>query len=238
MTIKCKECDSAGCFIKQYCSPGWIKKIETKKYQVHRKAENYIFEEDDQVGGIYFIHHGNVKVTIKGVSNREHIVRLAVEGDLLGYRGDGRDRYPVSAITLSDTIVCFFDNDAFYDVCMNNPKFTLEMTTFYSRELRKAEFRIKQLTQMTTRERVANALLYLKDTIGINKKSKSLNIYLTRQEIADLVGSSIAELIRELGKFENEKLIVKQERNIGLINIPGLKNVAGDYNIKQYVGQR
>ncbi len=232
--INCNECNSIVCLIKQHCLPIWIKKIELNKIQREYKAGDSIFREGDRIYGIYIILHGNVKVVISmGINNKDQIVRLAANGHILGHRGYGGEKYPVSAMALSDITVCFIDNDSFYDICINNPQFTIEMTMFYSRELRKAEIRIKYLAQMSAREKIAEVLLYQKDVFGMGEKNKNLNVCLSRLEIADMAGTTTTQVNKELRLFEEEKLIDKQgKETIRMINIPGLENIISNYNIK------
>src|ERR1035437_3491546 len=125
--ISCKECSNAVCFIKMHCNSGWLCKIESKKIQIEHQARDIIFREGGYVEGIYFIQHGNVKVVAKGTDNRDQIVRIAVDGQVLGHRGFGDDKYPISAVALSDTTVCFIDNETLYGAFMEHPKLTLHM---------------------------------------------------------------------------------------------------------------
>ena len=169
--ITCKKCDNNACFIKKTLPSSWLTKIEFKKIQIEHQAKDAIFREEGYVRGVYFIKTGKVKIIAKGAENKEQIVRLAMEGHVLGHRGLGDDRYPVSAIACIDTTVCFIDNDTLYEAFVNNPKLILQMMEFYSRELRKSEIRMKYLTQMNVQEKIAEALLYLKQAFGINKKN-------------------------------------------------------------------
>jgi CRP-like cAMP-binding protein len=213
--------------------------IELKKIQIEHQAKDCIFREGGYVEGIYFMQRGFVKLVSKRVDNREQIVRLAAAGQVLGHRGLGDDKYPISAVALNDTTVCFIDNDTLYEVFMNNPKLTLQMMEFYSRELRKTQIRMKYLTQMNVREKIAEALLFIKEVFGINPTDGTLNIRLTRQEIADMTGVAAEQVSRDLGEFIKEKLIVKRGGSgIKLIDENGLHEVVKKYGIEQYSEQK
>ncbi len=236
--ITCKECDNAACFIKRRCSAEWLKKIELKKIQIEHKAKDVIFREGGYVEGVYFIQKGKVKIAAKGADNKEQIVRLAIEGQILGHRGSGDEKYPISAVALCDTTVCFIDNDTLYDAFMNIPKLTIQMMEFYSRELRKTEIRMKYLTQMNVKEKIAEALLFIKQIFGINPGDGTLNGSLSRQEIADLTGVMAEQVSRELGEFEKGNLIKKTGRRLKLINEHGLREIVKKYGIEQYAEQK
>jgi CRP-like cAMP-binding protein len=213
--------------------------IELKKIQIEHQAKDCIFREGGYVEGIYFMQRGFVKLVSKRVDNREQIVRLAAAGQVLGHRGLGDDKYPISAVALNDTTVCFIDNDTLYEVFMNNPKLTLQMMEFYSRELRKTQIRMKYLTQMNVKEKIAEALLFIKEVFGINQNDGTLNVRLTRQEIADMTGVAAEQVSREFGEFIKKKLIVKKGGSgIKLIDIEGLHAIVRKYGIEQYAEQK
>ena len=236
--ITCVDCDNASCFIKKHLDTDWLKKIELKKIQIEHHTKDCLFREGGYVQGVFFIQRGNIKIVSKGADNKEQIVRLASEG-VLGHRGFGDDKYPISAVALSYSIVCFIDNDILYDVFINNPKFTLQMMEFYSCELRKTEIRMKYLMQMNVKEKIAEALLSLKEVFGINQFDKSLNVYLSRQEIAGMTGGTAEQITKGLGEFEKKKLIVKNGRKgIKLIDENGLREIVRKYGIQQYADQK
>ena len=204
------------------------------KNQLWYKKGQYIFREGDRIFGLYFIENGKVKIISTGLNNREQIVRLATVGHVIGHRGYGSETYPVGAVALEDTQVCFFDNDIIYDAFMNNPKLTIALMMFYSFELRKTELRERHLAQMTIREKIADTLLYLKEIFGMNSIDNALNAVLSRQEIADIAGTSPEQVIRELSEFESEKLIARDGRKILLTNLDGLNSIVADHNLNRY----
>ena len=108
-------------------------------------AGDYIFREGDKIDGIYFIQYGKFEVLSTGKNNNSQTVCLVINGHILGYPGCEGEIYPVSAMALSDSTVCYIDNDSFYNVCLHNPQFTMGMIMFYSHEVRKAEIRLKYI---------------------------------------------------------------------------------------------
>ena len=188
--ISCTNCKTKNCFVQQYCSPRWISIIDERKNQELYQRRQYLFREGSRVFGLYFVQEGKVKVISTGMSGKEQIVRFATDGHVVGHRGYGSETYPIGAVALEDTIACFLDNDVLYDAFMNNPKLTYSMMMFYSFELRKTEIRQRVLAQMTIREKIADTLLHLKETFGLDEKKKSLNVILSRQELADIAGTT------------------------------------------------
>lgn len=230
--IECYECKNEKCFVKQGCIGEWLNKISSNKNQLWYKKGDYIFREGESIYGIYFIQQGGVKVVTTSLHGREQIVRLAKEGQILGHRGLGRTYYYFNSVALMDSLVCFIENELFYEACMNCPKFAYNLIFFYASELRRAELRVKYQAQMNIREKVAMAFIYCFEAFGMNSETKMLNISLSRQDVADLAGTTAGQVSRQLGYFESEKLIARNKREIIFLNIKGLEDIVCDYKIE------
>lgn len=230
--ITCNECKNEKCFIKQGCFGEWLDKIGNNKNQLWYKKGNYIFREGESIHGIYFIQQGGVKVVTTSLHGREQIVRLAKEGQILGHRGLGKTYYYFNSVALVDSMVCFVENELFYQACMNCPEFAYNLIFFYASELRRAELRVKNQAQMNVREKVAMAFIYSYEIFGMNPETKMLRISLNRQDIADIAGTTAEQVTRQLRYFETEKLIVRNKREIIFLNIKGLEDIVCDYKIE------
>ncbi len=230
--IECIDCKNEKCLIKLGCFDEWLNKISTGKYQHWFKKGDYIFREGEPIYGIYFIQQGGVKLATTSLHGREQIVRLAREGQILGHRGLGRTKYYFNSIAIMDSLICFVENELFYEACMNCPSFAYNLIFFYASELRRAELRVKYQAQMNIREKVAMAFLYCYQVFGMNAATKKLNVTLSRQDIADLAGTTAEQVTRQLSDFENEKLIAKNKREIIFLNIDKLENIVSEYKIE------
>src|ERR1017187_6924906 len=125
--------------------PTWVGILNySKNFNFYKKGE-IIFREGDRIFGLYFIYKGKVKVVSEGLNNRVQIVRLATNGHILGHRGLGVETYPIGAVALEDTWLCFIDNNTLHDLFLNNANLTYELMMFYSTELRKTELRLRYL---------------------------------------------------------------------------------------------
>lgn len=228
-TISCTTCKNRHCFIKQ-CSPEWINIIDDNKNQNNYKKGEHIIREGNPVQGIYFIHTGKVKVITTGLNGKHQIVRLANDGHILGHKGFEGDVYPIGAIAMDDSLICFVENETLDDMFMSNPKFTYTLMMFYSHELRKLEQRIKNIAQMNTREKVAEALLYLIEIFGLDEHQE-LNTLLSREDIAAIAGTNAEQIIRQLTIFENEKIIAKKGKKIIILKQEELNKIIRKVNL-------
>jgi CRP-like cAMP-binding protein len=228
---ECSECTSKNCFINKYCNGEILSNISTKKNMNFYKKGDSVFREGNTMLGIHFIQHGGVKVVTPSINGREQVVRLATDGDILGHRVLGDDKYYFNAIALMDTHVCFVETSVFKETCLSTPQFSYNLILFYALELRRTELRVKYYAQMNIREKVAIAFNYLNDIFGIDAKKLTLNIDLSRREIADIAGTTPEQVTRQLNDFEEEKLIQRKGREIRILDKKGLEKIVHQYTI-------
>jgi len=200
-------CDLKTCILCRDCLPDWVPAISNHKQNLFVKKGGKVFEEGNEMQGIFFIFRGKIKVHKKWGAEKELIVRFAKEGDMIGYRGLGNERiYPVSATALEDTILCFVSMEFFDTTLKVNHQLTYDLMQFYAEELQEAERRMRNLAHMDVKGRIAEAFLTLQKVFGQHKDG-SINIQLTKQDIASYCGTTYETLSRTITEMIKEKLI-------------------------------
>jgi len=169
--------------------------------------------------GLYCINFGKVKVFKRGAAGREQIVRLTKPGDVLGYRSlIGNELYAASAESLEETSICFIPKNVFFDLISQNKDFVMVMMKKLATELGNAERNVTELAQKPVKKRLAETLLMLLNTYGLNDDGASIDVNLTRRDIANIAGTSTETIIRLLSKFKKEQLIHVQGRKIQILD--------------------
>jgi CRP-like cAMP-binding protein len=196
---------------------------ENKKIIFLKKGQQIIFEGMPAYG-IYFLMEGKVKIFKSGFNDRQQIVRLVRPGDMFGHRGfGGKSVYYIGATTLEDSKVCFIDADVFFKVLKQEPELAIQIIHFYAEELKITERRLVNLTQMSAKEKIANAITIIYDTYHF---IEGKTIYpLSRQDIADMSGTNIVQVSRAIKELEDEGYIKVSGKNIEIINLLGLKEM-------------
>ncbi len=201
-----------------------------KGFNFYKKGQ-IIFHEGSRPIGLYCINSGKIKVYKLGDEGKEQIVRLAKEGDILGYRAliEG-DVYAASSEALEDAYICFIPKSTFFEFVQSNRNLSLKVMQLLSHDLKNSEERMTKLAQKPVRERVAEALLILKHTYGLEADESTLNISLTRDDLANIVGTASASLIRLLSEFNKDNIIELQGKKIKIINMQKLTHLANLYD--------
>jgi len=161
------------------------------------------------------------------MDGREQILRFAGPGDMVGYASmvSGQP-YTSNCIAVEESAICFVPSETLFRMVRENPHLAIRIMQSLSHELEDAERRVVEIAQKSVRERVAEALLILKETFGVDQDGETLNSRLTRDEIASIVGTAPESVIRTLSEFKTDKLIETDGRIIRLKNIKGLLRTA------------
>ena len=196
------------------------------KTSVTIKKGDLIFEEGENVNGIYCIKDGVCKLTKLSPNGKDHIVKLVKKGELLGQRSLISDE-PVnlSAFALEDMEVCFIPKSEILGFFDSNNKFSMNVMKTICGDLKEADETMVNLAQKNVKERLAITLLYLEETFGKNE-DHSLKIQLSREELASMIGTATESCIRLLSDFNKLELIELNGKKIILKNISKLKKMA------------
>lgn len=202
-----------------------IKLAECKTSHTVKKGD-IIFEEGENVNGIYCVKEGICKLTKLSPNGKDHIVKLVKKGELLGQRSMISDE-PVNltAIAMEDMQVCFVPKAEVMGFFNENNKFSMNVMQTICGDLKEADDHMVSLAQKNVKERLAETLLYLEDTFGKNKDG-SVYIQLSREELAGIIGTATESCIRLLSEFNKLGLISLESKKITLLDRVKLKRLS------------
>ena len=202
-----------------------VKMAECKTSVIIKKGE-LIFEEGENVNGIYCVKDGICKLTKLSPNGKDHIVKLVKKGELLGQRSLISDE-PVnlSATALEDMEVCFIPKSEIMSFFDSNNQFSMNVMKTICGDLKEADDIMVNLAQKSVKERLAITLLYLEETFGKNEDN-SLKIQLSRDELASMIGTATESCIRLLSDFNKLDLVELNGKKIILKNVGKLKKMA------------
>jgi CRP-like cAMP-binding protein len=227
----CSHC--AKRFTNVFCKAKYDSMSEvnaTKECTQYKKGE-LIFKEGTRPHGVFCVNYGKIKIAQAGEDGREQITRLVKAGDPLGYRALlSGDKYSSSAVVLEDSGVCFIPKDIFLGILQKDSSLALEMMKLLSDDLRKAEMQITHLAQKPVRERIAEAILFIKETYGFEEDGITISATFTREEIANIVGTATETAIRLLSELNKDKIIQLDGKKIIILDLPKLVNTANIYD--------
>jgi CRP/FNR family transcriptional regulator len=178
--------------------------------------DDYIFLECDQPQKLYVVVQGEVKLLKQTEDGRETIVEMAYPGEIFGEEAifDGQP-YPMTAQALSDVELLSVTRTDFFAFLRDNPDLALEIITELGARLREAQNTIRALAMERVEWRIARVLLMLSRKAGTAAADGiSIDLPLTRQDIADMAATTVETTIRVLSNFKKLGLVDTQKGKI------------------------
>ena len=195
------------------------------------KKGQVIFNEGSFAHGIFCMNSGKVKIAQAGDEGKEQIVRFAKDGDILGYQTLlSGDKYSCSATAIDDASICFIPKNTFFNLIAKNANLSMEIMKLLAHDLEKAEHKITDLAQKPVRERMAEALLFLKETYGYENDNATINVILSREEIANMVGTTRETATRLLSEFKDDNIVELVGKKIKILNHQKLVTTANVFD--------
>ncbi len=225
--VNCQECSARPMSIFCGLTTGEIDQVSHHKSVTIYKKRSIIFNEGDTPHGIYTVNTGKVKIYQITETGKEQIVRMVRPGDVIGYRAlITGEKYSCTAEVIEDSNICFIPKSVFFQMTEENASISKKLLRLLSIDLKRAENKITTLVDKPVRGRLAEALLFLKETYGFENDAATINIILTREEIANLAGTTKETAIRLLSELKDEKVLEFSGKKIKIKNLPSLISLA------------
>ena len=199
-----------------------LKKLsEERDVRIYKKKED-IYKERNYPKGIYFVSKGKVKTFQTNESGKELITELHKAGDFFGYLSLLQDeQYTSSATALEDSEIYMIPKVDFFSLIYKNAEVSRRFIEILSNNLRENEKQLVKLAYNSVRKRVAEALVKLSDKYKKDGEQKfSMNV--SREDLANMVGTATETVIRTLSDFKEEKFIEVSGGTITILNYDSL----------------
>lgn len=197
-------------------------------FTIHNfKKNQIIYAERETPEYLWCLLQGKVKRFKDGAGGRQQILRLIRPVQYFGYRAYfANEPYVSSAAAFEPSVIGSIPMSLVEDMINHNMKLAWFFIHELSRNLGGSDTKIVNLTQKHIRGRLAEALIILKDSYGYEPDNSTLNIYMGREDLANLSNMTTSNAIRTLSSFVNEKLIIVDGRKIKILNEPMLRNIS------------
>lgn len=190
-------------------SPASLKSFEEVKFTSSYPANAVLFVEGQVPRGVYQLCKGRVKLTMTSADGKSIILHIAEPGELIGINGaiSGKP-YELSAETLEPCQVQFIKREAFMRLMQDHKDVGAHVTEQISNDYQAACFQIRSLgLSRTAEEKVARFLLDRATSGKETSQGIRMNVALTHEEIAQIVGVSRETVTRTLSDLRHKSLI-------------------------------
>ncbi|WP_047790112.1 Crp/Fnr family transcriptional regulator [Tenacibaculum mesophilum] len=190
------------------------------------KKGEVLFDEGEYINGVFCVKDGVCKVSKMSDNGRDQIIHLIKKGDILGERSlINNEASNLKAIAVNDMEVCFIPKEEIIRDLENNSNFSMDILKKMANSLKKADDIIVDMAQKTVKQRLAATLLLLDSKFDKNENG-SININLSREDIANIIGTATESAIRLLSEFKKKKLIDLKGKEIFITDLKALKELS------------
>lgn len=229
MRSDCEKCVIRDLNSLQTIQGDELKKIDKAKTTLHIKRGEVIFSEGASLRGVYCLRNGKCKLTKLAPNGKEQIVRFISKGELIGHRSVISNSVAHLTVTaLEEMDVCFIPKHEIIELLKKNSEFSMGISKSLAEDLDEANASIANMAQKNVRERLAESLLFFEKIFGVDNEG-FIAVSLTREEIANAIGTATESTIRLLSGFKKEGFILLSGKKIKLLNKVKLQHLTEGY---------
>ncbi len=194
---------------------------------VNFKKNELIYCENEIPKDLMCLFKGKVKIFRTGVGGRNQIIRMIRPVQYFGYRAYfAHEPYVTAAAAFEPSTVCMIPMEIIEKMLLGNSNLAMLFIQMLSTDLGIADRRVVNLTQKHIRGRLAESLLFLKESYGLEEDGATINIYLAREDLASLSNMTTSNAIRTLSNFVDEHVIAIDGRKIKIIDEDKLRKIS------------
>lgn len=195
----------------------------------HRMVERgeLLYKTNEPVRNIYAIRTGSVKTYILASNGRMQITGFHIPGELLGLGAIAAHYFTTEAMALESTMVCEVSIKALETYSKKYPSIRQKMLKILSQEIRDNQELMLLLGKKSADERLASFLLSISQRFQRRRYSPTeFNLSMSRSDIGNYLGITEETVCRVFTRFQNEGLLAAERRQVQLLDMERLDNIA------------
>lgn len=225
--VHCESCPTRLEGVFNRLSRDRVRELDQCKADNLFRRGQVLFYEGNPALGVYCVYEGQLKLYKSGSQGRPQIIGIAKAGALVGHRAVLTEKpHSFSAEALGDARVCFVERRTFLSMLAANPVVAESLLKRLATDLDAVEDRLMDFVEKPVLVRLARLLLTLKDIYGKpSPKGTEISLLLTREEIAEMIGTTQETTIRLLSQFKKLGLVRLDKKSITLLDPAGLSRL-------------
>jgi len=220
------------CSLRDLCLPLGLSADDLRTLEgsvkSHRKLSKgeFLYRVGDSFRSLFAIRTGSTKTCEIAADGSVQITGFHLPGELLGIDAINSDKHPCDVIALETTEVCELPFGKLETLARELPGLQHQLFRLMSREVAEEEGQLLMLGRMKAEERLAAFLLSFSKRFQLLGYSPTdLRLPMSRQDLGDYLGLALETVSRLFSRFQEDKLITVQGRNVKLLNVVRLKGV-------------
>jgi CRP/FNR family cyclic AMP-dependent transcriptional regulator len=201
-------------------SDGEFKSLEQIFHVKAYRRNQIIFLEEETGNYMYIVLAGKVKVTKSTIGGKETILAIHQAGDFFGEMAllDGKTS-PATVSAMEDCRIATIYSEDFHRLVMRNDKVVRQIIHVLCGRLRNVWAQVQDLTYSTAEARICAGLRQLSKRHGVvDARGIIINLKITHQELAEMVGTSRETVTRTLARLQKKAIILIEQRRIVVLD--------------------
>ena len=204
---------------------GFSHLTDQKQTQIYKKKE-YLFSEGEHCKNLFFINHGKIKTYRTNQDGKELISAINLPGSFIGYVPLLENTpYQETAMVMEDSEISMIPKSDFLNLIYTNREVAGKFIQVLSNHLAEAEKRLLDIAYKSVRQRVASALLQIKNLYQKDITDTG-SFIVARKDLSGIVGTATESLNRTLADFKDEELIEIHDHAIKILNVVKLEKLS------------
>ncbi len=191
--------------------------------------DDFIFREGDPAEYFHIVKEGTVKCVKSSPQGKECTLKMLMPGDLFCCDAAVFDGacHPGTAKPMGDVSVLRIRKQAYYEMLRRNPDAAIEVIKYLGNRLNEAQEKAKILALDRADQRLAALLVDMATKSGVkDQHGIRLAVRVTREDMANMVGTSTETAIRIMSRFKRDQLVVGTANRLVIRNLERLKSLA------------
>jgi CRP-like cAMP-binding protein len=205
-----------------------IEEIIASSIRIRRRRGEGLFRQGAPAQSFYLLEQGQVKLTQLTADGELVLVRLVVSGEAFGGVAALKERtYPVSAEAAENCVALSWKGRTMDRLLREHPQLAMNFIAFLAERLHDMQARYEELATEQVEQRLARTLLRLVQRAGRRVEGGVLlDVRLSRQELAEMTGTSLFTVSRILNRWQEAGVIQLRRQRILVRHPHGLVTIA------------
>lgn len=192
--------------------------------------DEFLFHQDQPAQVFHLVANGRIKVVQTSTEGLEVILHIFEPGGIVGALPTlGEGLYPASAIAMESSRTYAIDRDRFDKILVDHPQIAASLLKFASKMLQTAHNRLREMSTERVERRIARTVTRLLRQLGEQEgEAIVLESPLTRQDLAELSGTTLFTISRTLKEWERQGIVLAERERIVILDPHQLVVIAED----------
>lgn len=192
-----------------------LKRVSQKFFEAQFEKDQYLYWEGDPSDRLYVVRQGKVKITKGSTSGKEIVLDILSSGEVCGGSAVYSATNPSSALAVDHVVAYALSKRDFLQLLEVYRSLSTQFIMYLGGKLMKAHEMMMSLVTSNVEKRIAALLMGLCEKHGSQTpQGIRINLRLTRQDIADIVGTTVETAIRVMSKFGKQGILTTESKHI------------------------